>query len=211
MTDRHTADTITSDALDKLYERVEFYEAALNRMRDRAEVTVVRVHKALASFEGRGVITPEHVNLDIPTASEVIAAVRAALVASSNPAVAVEVRQPCPYCGDRQMIPRSQYDEHVMRLHPDVKPIDPEAADQSDPELRRQLAAAVRALGASEAENQRLRRVLTDILGRFQRVWPGAEPMRYQAVVTVEDHARWTAALNSTTEQLCTVESPPQK
>ncbi|WP_369211310.1 hypothetical protein [Streptomyces flavofungini] len=30
----------------------------------------------------------------------------------------IEVRQPCPYCGDRQMIPRSQYAEHVVRLHP---------------------------------------------------------------------------------------------
>lgn len=33
----------------------------------------------------------------------------------------VEVRQPCPYCGDRQMIPRHQFDEHVARLHPDVR------------------------------------------------------------------------------------------
>ncbi|MFD9069162.1 hypothetical protein [Streptomyces lasiicapitis] len=31
----------------------------------------------------------------------------------------VEVRQPCPYCGDRQMIPRAQFTEHVARLHPD--------------------------------------------------------------------------------------------
>lgn len=33
----------------------------------------------------------------------------------------VEVRQPCPYCGDRQMIPTRQYVEHVARLHPDVR------------------------------------------------------------------------------------------
>ncbi|MFD3310087.1 hypothetical protein [Streptomyces sp. NPDC058694] len=33
----------------------------------------------------------------------------------------IEVRQPCPYCGDRQMIPRRQFDEHVARLHPDVR------------------------------------------------------------------------------------------
>lgn len=33
----------------------------------------------------------------------------------------IEVRRPCPYCGDRQMIPTHQYDEHVARLHPDVR------------------------------------------------------------------------------------------
>ncbi|WPO70213.1 hypothetical protein [Streptomyces sp. KN37] len=31
----------------------------------------------------------------------------------------VEVRQPCPYCGDRQMIPRSQFTEHMARVHPE--------------------------------------------------------------------------------------------
>lgn len=38
---------------------------------------------------------------------------------TTNPAAAVEVRQPCPYCGDHQMIPRRQYAEHVARLHPE--------------------------------------------------------------------------------------------
>jgi hypothetical protein len=33
----------------------------------------------------------------------------------------IEVRQPCPYCGDRQMIPTHQFDEHIARLHPDVR------------------------------------------------------------------------------------------
>lgn len=33
----------------------------------------------------------------------------------------IELRKPCPYCGDRQMIPTHQYDEHVARLHPDVR------------------------------------------------------------------------------------------
>lgn len=33
----------------------------------------------------------------------------------------VEVRKPCPHCGDRQMVPASQYAEHVARLHPDVR------------------------------------------------------------------------------------------
>mgnify|MGYP003580092940 CR=1 FL=1 len=33
----------------------------------------------------------------------------------------IEVRDPCPYCGDRQMVPRSQFAEHVARLHPDAR------------------------------------------------------------------------------------------
>jgi hypothetical protein len=33
MTDRHTVDSITSDELDQLYDRVEFYEAAIARIR----------------------------------------------------------------------------------------------------------------------------------------------------------------------------------
>lgn len=31
----------------------------------------------------------------------------------------VEVRKPCPHCGDRQMIPTHQFREHLARLHPD--------------------------------------------------------------------------------------------
>ncbi|MEU8682909.1 hypothetical protein [Streptomyces sp. NPDC048611] len=36
----------------------------------------------------------------------------------------VEVRRPCPYCGDRQMIPRTQFVEHIARLHPDERAAD---------------------------------------------------------------------------------------
>lgn len=36
-----------------------------------------------------------------------------------TPAARVEVRDPCPYCGDHQLIPRRQMVEHVSRLHPD--------------------------------------------------------------------------------------------
>lgn len=43
---RHTVDTITSDALDKLYADVEFYEGFGGRMRDRAEVADVRQARA---------------------------------------------------------------------------------------------------------------------------------------------------------------------
>lgn len=35
------------------------------------------------------------------------------------PAARVEVRDPCPYCDDHQLIPRRQMVEHVSRLHPD--------------------------------------------------------------------------------------------
>jgi hypothetical protein len=32
----------------------------------------------------------------------------------------IEVREPCPWCADRPMIPRTLMDEHVARLHPEV-------------------------------------------------------------------------------------------
>lgn len=44
-----------------------------------AEAAIERVRKVIASFDGRGVITPGHVNFDIPTASEVLDKVREAL------------------------------------------------------------------------------------------------------------------------------------
>jgi hypothetical protein len=36
----------------------------------------------------------------------------------------IEVREPCPWCPDRPMVPRSQMDEHVARLHPDVQTVE---------------------------------------------------------------------------------------
>lgn len=36
----------------------------------------------------------------------------------------IEVRKPCPYCGDQQMIPTHQFREHVARLHPDESAAD---------------------------------------------------------------------------------------
>jgi hypothetical protein len=47
--------------------------------------TLDRVRKAAASFDGRGVITPGNVNLDIPTAGEVLDAVRTALNGKEQP------------------------------------------------------------------------------------------------------------------------------
>lgn len=40
---------------------------------------------------------------------------------SPAPTVAVEVRGPCPYCGDHQLIPRHRMAEHVARLHSDER------------------------------------------------------------------------------------------
>jgi hypothetical protein len=41
---------------------------------------------------------------------------------TTSPLAGIEVRQPCPFCGDHQMIPRSQFVEHVARLHPEQQP-----------------------------------------------------------------------------------------
>lgn len=89
MTDRHTVDTITSDALDELYADLARYEEIQGDMNERAvdltrqlasaEAAIARVRAALASFDRRGVLAIGHTNLDIPTAGEVRAAVRAAL------------------------------------------------------------------------------------------------------------------------------------
>ncbi|MGW2379285.1 hypothetical protein [Streptomyces sp. NPDC001658] len=55
----------------------------------------------------------------------------------------VEVRQPCPWCGDRQMIPSTQFEEHVARLHPDVRtggpgiPVPPVEAPAADEDAQR--------------------------------------------------------------------------
>lgn len=38
-----------------------------------------------------------------------------------TPAAAVEVHDPCPHCGDHQLIPRHRMAEHTARLHPDER------------------------------------------------------------------------------------------
>ncbi|MGW7087523.1 hypothetical protein ACWGH2_29060 [Streptomyces sp. NPDC054871] len=71
------------------------------------------------------IVTPE--TIDIP-ANDTTAYLGAAVTGGedSGPdftrpiAGRIEVREPCPYCGDRQMIPRVEFAEHVARLHPDV-------------------------------------------------------------------------------------------
>jgi hypothetical protein len=51
MTHRIPLDDLTSDQLDQLYDRLEFTEATLARMRDRAEVATVRAARAEAELD----------------------------------------------------------------------------------------------------------------------------------------------------------------
>ena len=51
---------------------------------------------------------------------------------------AAEDRLPCPYCGDRQLIPRPQLVEHIARLHPDVKTEGPAADEDAQRTARRE-------------------------------------------------------------------------
>jgi len=73
MTDRIPLDHLTSDDLDALYATLEFTEAALSRMRDRLEVTHVRVRRvadqiALDSPWGRSTAGRIRAALDEPAA-----------------------------------------------------------------------------------------------------------------------------------------------
>ncbi|MFE7972980.1 hypothetical protein [Streptomyces shenzhenensis] len=65
------------DAWCKTCRRV--WDGKYHRCESEAEQRLTRVRDALDQFNDRGVIRPGHTNLDIPTASEVIDAVRAAL------------------------------------------------------------------------------------------------------------------------------------
>jgi hypothetical protein len=58
----------------------------------------------------------------------------------------IEVREPCPWCANRPMIPRTLMDEHVARLHPEVQTVaasavQAPAADQTP--LRDRIAEAL--------------------------------------------------------------------
>ncbi|QCX81259.1 hypothetical protein C9F11_38380 [Streptomyces sp. YIM 121038] len=70
------------------------------------------------------IVTPE--TIDIPANDTSAYALGGPLPASpkgpdftSSLAGRIEVRKPCPYCGDQQMIPAHQFREHMARLHPD--------------------------------------------------------------------------------------------
>lgn len=87
-------------------------------------------HDLAQQIGARGVIvTPETV--DIPANDTTAYAVGGLLPANyegpdftSPLAGKIEVRKPCPCCGDRQMIPPHQFREHVARLHPDESAAD---------------------------------------------------------------------------------------
>lgn len=66
-----------AEAWCKICRRV--WDGKHHRCESDAEQRVARVHAALATFEGRGVLAIGATNFDIPTAGEVIAAVRTAL------------------------------------------------------------------------------------------------------------------------------------
>lgn len=58
-----------------------------------------------------------------------------------SPAAMVEVRDPCPHCGDHQLVPRVQMAEHLARLHPDQPTAARHTADTiTDDELDRLYA-----------------------------------------------------------------------
>jgi hypothetical protein len=67
------------DALGRETDRLRTDWVAQRQRAEHAEAANTRVRKALAQFDDRGVLRLGHVNLDIPTADEVMAAVREAL------------------------------------------------------------------------------------------------------------------------------------
>ncbi|MEU0200880.1 MULTISPECIES: hypothetical protein [unclassified Streptomyces] len=62
----------------------------------------------------------------------------------------IEVREPCPWCADQPMIPRSLMDEHVARLHPEVQTVDAVAPAVQAPATDR--AAVLREAADAVAE-----------------------------------------------------------
>lgn len=67
--------------------------AGVDRL-EQAEAVVGRVRASLASFDGRGVLAIGHVNLDVPTAGEVLTAVRAALDGEQPGPAATQATEP---------------------------------------------------------------------------------------------------------------------
>ncbi|MEV0443502.1 hypothetical protein AB0I84_13180 [Streptomyces spectabilis] len=54
----------------------------------------------------------------------------------------IEVRDPCPHCPGRSLVPRSQMAEYIARMHPAVSPADAERRD-TEPELTAEEARAL--------------------------------------------------------------------
>lgn len=55
-----------------------------------------------------------------------------------SPAALVEVRDPCPHCGDHQLVPRRQMAEHLARFHSDQPTASPTSGKQPDTRRERQ-------------------------------------------------------------------------
>jgi hypothetical protein len=70
----------------------------------------------------------------------------------------IEVREPCPYCGDHQMVSRRLLREHVARLHPEVRTAPAVGEDAQRTARRRSLRVLLNrvnngsALTADEAQ-----------------------------------------------------------
>lgn len=195
MTSRHTVDSITSDQLDQLYDQL----AALRQVArgycphcgrgdaaptatdweqqkqraDQAEATTARVRDALASFDGRGVLAPGAVNLDIPTAGEVLNAVRAALDA--------------PASSETGFVPAtSQHFADMPRTDADPLVIEPYRDDQNQPRW------AFRCWGTDHCDGWLG-------LGHFSEAGAARERDRHVVEAHRADESARTTAINPTT------------
>jgi hypothetical protein len=107
----------------------------------------------------------------------------------------IEVRLPCPYCGDRQMIPTHQFDEHVARLHPDVK--------TGGPGIPVPDAGAHRRAEEYEQERDQAIAVLAEVLRLFTPALVNGKYAFYQAEqpVPVEEFGRWRSVVQHDVER----------
>jgi hypothetical protein len=130
----------------------------------------------------------------------------------------IEVREPCPWCADRPMIPRTLMDEHVARLHPEVHTGGPgipvpdaesPAADEArtlrehvETEMRE--AEQARAKAGDLTETYKLERRRGDALAEERnQAWAAIERVRRVAAL-IEAGAPWTANQQETARRILT-------
>ncbi|MFD4343445.1 hypothetical protein ACFWQ6_00945 [Streptomyces coelicoflavus] len=115
--------------------RAENAEAALARARDVASMWAPRL---LPRSEAHLLLTDLRRALKGPT---------------RNVAVAVEVRDPCPYCEGCPLIPRTLMDDHVREHHPEVHTVEPGApVPPADAEVERARDLLLARFGADQAD-----------------------------------------------------------
>ncbi|MFK0018230.1 hypothetical protein [Streptomyces sp. NPDC090798] len=141
MTDRHTADTINSDALDQLYDRLEAAETENDKLRAwhercpdrepraRAEAALARVRTLMDYWAKRtdqlkrgAELLRAALDHDEPTPAATQATEPGhAVTVEGAPATPDDfVRERCPHCPDH--ILRNRLDEHVATTHADIPP-----------------------------------------------------------------------------------------